>query len=94
MKAVACWANKWARSFATSSKRRPSHGCCIPPATPRDKSSKCWHPMVVAAARLTCGAPLCRIVPRTRRPHGLEVALNGGQMGNADFFVKAKNGRP
>ena len=37
---------------------------------------------------------MCRIVSSKRRPHGLEVALKVGQMGNADFFVKAKNGRP
>lgn len=44
------------------------------------------------AARLAPGAPLCRAV--SRQPHlaGLELALKGGQMGQADYFVRALRG--
>jgi uncharacterized protein YgbK (DUF1537 family) len=43
-------------------------------------------------ARLAPGAPLCRLL--SNRPHlqGLELALKGGQMGSADYFVKALKG--
>ncbi|WP_345814167.1 four-carbon acid sugar kinase family protein [Paraburkholderia sp. PREW-6R] len=44
-------------------------------------------------ARLTPGAPLCRVI--SARPHlrDLEIALKGGQMGGADYFVVAQVGR-
>ncbi len=45
------------------------------------------------AARLTPGAPLCRLVAREPWLHGLEVALKGGQMGDAHFFATARQGR-
>jgi uncharacterized protein YgbK (DUF1537 family) len=48
---------------------------------------------LVVAARLARGAPLCRFVARDARIDGLEVALKGGQMGDADFFEKARRGR-
>jgi uncharacterized protein YgbK (DUF1537 family) len=45
------------------------------------------------AARLVRGAPLCRLVADDRAIDGLEVALKGGQMGDADFFDEARRGR-
>jgi uncharacterized protein YgbK (DUF1537 family) len=47
---------------------------------------------MVVAARLARGAPLCRFVSADPRLDGLEVALKGGQMGEADFFVRASAG--
>lgn len=48
---------------------------------------------LVVAARLTRGAPLCRMVAR-KQPwlDGLQVALKGGQMGDASFFETARAG--
>jgi uncharacterized protein YgbK (DUF1537 family) len=47
---------------------------------------------LVVAARLAPGAPLCRFVSADSRIDGLEVALKGGQMGDANFFEKARRG--
>jgi uncharacterized protein YgbK (DUF1537 family) len=47
---------------------------------------------LVVAARLARGAPLCRLVSSEARVDGLEVALKGGQMGDVDFFEKARRG--
>lgn len=47
---------------------------------------------IVIAARLAPGAPLCRLVAAGRSLDGLEVALKGGQMGSADYFVRALHG--
>ena len=47
---------------------------------------------IVVAARLAPGAPLCRLVAAGRAVDGLEVALKGGQMGGADYFVRACKG--
>ncbi|EHR72170.1 hypothetical protein BurJ1DRAFT_3361 [Burkholderiales bacterium JOSHI_001] len=44
------------------------------------------------AARLAPGAPLCRVLAHQPHLARLEIALKGGQMGLADFFVKALNG--
>jgi 3-oxoisoapionate kinase len=43
-------------------------------------------------ARLSPGAPLCRVV--SDKPHlaSLQIALKGGQMGDASFFVRALRG--
>jgi uncharacterized protein YgbK (DUF1537 family) len=49
---------------------------------------------LVIAARLAKGAPLCRFISSDPRLDGLEVALKGGQMGDADFFVLASSGTP
>lgn len=46
------------------------------------------------AARLSPGAPLCRLVSSEPWLDGLEVALKGGQMGDIDFFQTARLGRP
>lgn len=45
-------------------------------------------------ARLSPGAPLCRAV--SDKPHlkGLQIALKGGQMGDASYFVRALQGTP
>jgi 3-oxoisoapionate kinase len=43
-------------------------------------------------ARLAPGAPLCRMLSNAPHLQGLEVALKGGQMGGADYFVKALRG--
>ncbi len=48
---------------------------------------------LVVAARLTRGAPLCRfIAPGQAWLDGVEVALKGGQMGDANFFEIARVG--
>jgi len=49
---------------------------------------------IVVAARLAPGAPLCRLVSGDARLDGLEVALKGGQMGDVDFFERARRGSP
>jgi uncharacterized protein YgbK (DUF1537 family) len=43
-------------------------------------------------ARLSPGAPLCRVI--SDKPHlaQLQIALKGGQMGDASFFVRAVRG--
>jgi 3-oxoisoapionate kinase len=43
-------------------------------------------------ARLAPGAPLCRAISREPHLAQLEIALKGGQMGQADYFVKALRG--
>ena len=43
-------------------------------------------------AQLSPGAPLCRLLSRAPHLQGLELALKGGQMGHADYFVKALKG--
>lgn len=43
-------------------------------------------------ARLAPGAPLCRMLSSEPHLQGLELALKGGQMGGADYFVKALRG--
>jgi uncharacterized protein YgbK (DUF1537 family) len=44
-------------------------------------------------APLSPGAPLCRIHAKGQAPiDGLEVTLKGGQMGDRDFFIRAKGG--
>jgi 3-oxoisoapionate kinase len=43
-------------------------------------------------ARLAPGAPLCRLHAADSPLDGLEVALKGGQMGDADYFIKARDG--
>ena len=47
---------------------------------------------LVVAARLARGAPLCRFVATAPRVDGREVALKGGQMGDVEFFEKARRG--
>ena len=47
---------------------------------------------LLIAARLAPGAPLCRVVSRVRHMQQLQIALKGGQMGQADYFVKALRG--
>ncbi|MFL9901283.1 four-carbon acid sugar kinase family protein [Paraburkholderia fungorum] len=44
------------------------------------------------AARLTPGAPLCRVISNKPHLRDLEIALKGGQMGGADYFVVAGAG--
>jgi 3-oxoisoapionate kinase len=48
---------------------------------------------LVVVARLAPGAPLCRMVGGGARVDGLEVALKGGQMGDASYFELARRGR-
>lgn len=45
-------------------------------------------------ARLSPGAPLCRVI--SDKPHlkDLQIALKGGQMGDASYFVRAVKGSP
>ena len=47
---------------------------------------------LLIAARLAPGAPLCRVLSRQRHLQQLQIALKGGQMGQADYFVKALRG--
>ncbi|HEY2020067.1 four-carbon acid sugar kinase family protein, partial [Paraburkholderia sp.] len=42
--------------------------------------------------RLTPGAPLCRVISEKPHLRELQVALKGGQMGDAEFFVRARDG--
>jgi uncharacterized protein YgbK (DUF1537 family) len=48
---------------------------------------------LLVAARLTPGAPLCRLLSDQPWLHDLEVALKGGQMGDVRFFETARAGR-
>ena len=48
---------------------------------------------LLVAARLAPGAPLCRVLSRERHLSSLQIALKGGQMGQADYFVAARLGR-
>ncbi|MEC5408493.1 four-carbon acid sugar kinase family protein [Paraburkholderia sp. MPAMCS5] len=43
-------------------------------------------------ARLTPGAPLCRVISNKPYLNRLQVALKGGQMGDANLFVTARDG--
>ena len=43
-------------------------------------------------AELTPGAPLCRGYSDDPRFDGLEIALKGGQMGQANYFGMARGG--
>lgn len=43
-------------------------------------------------ARLAPGAPLCTVLSSAPHLRGLELALKGGQMGSADYFVRALRG--
>ena len=45
------------------------------------------------AARLAPGAPLCNVSSRQPHLRSLQIALKGGQMGEADYFVAALRGR-
>ena len=45
-------------------------------------------------ARLAPGAPLCRLHATDQALDGLEVALKGGQMGDATYLIKARDGVP
>ena len=47
---------------------------------------------LLIAARLAPGAPLCQVVSREPHLQQLQIALKGGQMGQADYFVKALRG--
>jgi 3-oxoisoapionate kinase len=47
---------------------------------------------LTVVARLAPGAPLCRLHAAGTALDGLEVALKGGQMGGADYFIKARDG--
>ena len=49
---------------------------------------------LLIAARLAPGAPLCRVSSREPHLRELQIALKGGQMGQADYFVAALRGRP
>jgi len=42
--------------------------------------------------RLAPGAPLCRVLSDEPHLRGLQLALKGGQMGDANFFVTARDG--
>ncbi len=48
---------------------------------------------LTAIAPLAPGAPLCRAHAQRADRDGLEIALKGGQVGAADFFVKARDGQ-
>jgi uncharacterized protein YgbK (DUF1537 family) len=48
----------------------------------------------VVSARLARGAPLCRVLSRAPHLDGLEMAMKGGQMGEADYLLRALHGAP
>ena len=45
-------------------------------------------------ARLSPGAPLCRVISDKPHLNGMQIALKGGQMGDASYFVRALRGTP
>ena len=45
-------------------------------------------------ARLSPGAPLCRVISDKPHLRDLQIALKGGQMGDASYFVRALQGSP
>ena len=47
---------------------------------------------LTAIAPLAPGSPLCRAHAERQDRDGLEIALKGGQVGAADYFVKARDG--
>jgi uncharacterized protein YgbK (DUF1537 family) len=47
---------------------------------------------LTVAARLSPGAPLCRLHGGDALAHGMQAALKGGQMGGPDFFERAWRG--
>ncbi len=49
---------------------------------------------LLIAARLAPGAPLCGLLSHQPHLRTLQIALKGGQMGQADYFVTALRGRP
>ena len=56
--------------------------------------TQCLAPdALLVAARLSPGAPLCRVLSREPHLSSLQIALKGGQMGQADYFVAARLGR-
>ena len=56
--------------------------------------TQCLAPdALLVAARLAPGAPLCRVLSREPHLSSLQIALKGGQMGQADYFVAARLGR-
>ena len=55
--------------------------------------TQCLAPdALLVAARLAPGAPLCRVLSREPHLSSLQIALKGGQMGQADYFVAARLG--
>ena len=42
--------------------------------------------------RLAAGAPLCRVLSDKSHLRNLQLALKGGQMGDENFFVIARDG--
>jgi uncharacterized protein YgbK (DUF1537 family) len=48
----------------------------------------------VVSASLARGAPLCRVLSRAPHLDGLEMAMKGGQMGEADYLLRALHGAP
>ncbi len=61
-----------------------------------DTSSQITRVLAPAAleieARLSPGAPLCRVISDKAHLAQLQIALKGGQMGDASFFVRALRG--
>ena len=49
---------------------------------------------LTVSAAMTPGAPLCRAWSRNPRRDGLEIVLKGGQMGDASFFGRVRDGAP
>ena len=47
---------------------------------------------LVVVARLAPGVPLCRTVSGLKASDGIEMALKGGQLGDENFFEKARAG--
>lgn len=48
---------------------------------------------LTSVAKLAPGGPLCRAHSTDPSRNGIEIAMKGGQVGAADYFVAARNGR-
>lgn len=48
---------------------------------------------LTSVAKLAPGGPLCRAHSTDRSRNGIEIAMKGGQVGAADYFVVARDGR-
>ena len=48
---------------------------------------------LTSVAKLAPGGPLCRAHSKDPSRNGMEIAMKGGQVGAADYFVTARDGQ-
>jgi 3-oxoisoapionate kinase len=48
---------------------------------------------LTSVAKLAPGGPLCRAHSKDPSRNGIEIAMKGGQVGAADYFVTARDGQ-